>query len=69
MCVRKNARNGETSNVKGKQIGPSCSPVQATPKNTKKLKDTIKTDRVRPKRVKTRFVRARTEGGSFGQNK
>ena len=58
--VRKYARYGETSHDREVKICPEWRKFFSTPENTLILKDSVKIDPFRPKRVKTRYVRAST---------
>ena len=60
--VRKYARCGKTSHDIDKQTSLSCRIFCGLPENTKNYFNPIKTDQVRSKTVKTRYVRARTQG-------
>ena len=60
--VRKYARYGKTSHRRELEICSGCRIFNSTPENTLIFKDSSKTDRVRTKTVKTRFVGARTQG-------
>ena len=55
--VRKYARYGKNSQVTGKQTILSCRIFCGLPENTKNYFNPIKTERVRPKMLKTRFAR------------
>ena len=69
LPYRKYARYGKTSHRSVKQILPVFCIFQGLPKNIENYLNPIKTDRVRPTTVKTRYVRVSTLGLCAVENK
>ena len=69
MRVPKYARYGQTNNRGDTPLYTSSGIFFSTPENTKTFKDSIKIDQVRPKTMKTHYVRVSTLGACAVENK